>query len=380
MNETRLTYSDLEEELRDNVARLLSSREDLPALIVAMEEAPPFDESLWKSLDDEMGLAALIVPDDAGGSGAGPHELGVVMEEIGRHLAPVPYLGHAALACGLVTDASVACGIAKTVVTSTPAALAVPFSRGWTDPFPATVRWRDGRLDGTVPLVVDASHASVVLVPALGTDGPVIVATDAATVGRTPVTTLDLTRDLTDVSLDEVPGEVVAEGEDAVQRLTRATQLATVALACEQLGVAQRALDLSVEHAGTRVQFGRPIGSFQAVKHRLAEAWAEVTQARAVVRYAVDCLARQDDIPIAVALASSVCSATAVSVAETCLQIHGGVGFSWEHPAHLYVKRAKSNSLAFGPADAHLDVIAEHANLPAPVADPPDPCRKEQAS
>lgn len=377
MSDPRLTYSEIEQELRDTVARLLASREDLPGLIVAMEEAPPFDASLWRSLDDEMGLGALTVPDAAGGAGAGPHELGVVMEEIGRHLAPVPYLGHAALACGLVDGADDADGIAKTVLSATPAALAVPFGRGWTEPFPATVTWREGRLDGTVPLVVDASHASVVLVPAVGADGPVLVAADAGAVVRTPVTTLDLTRDLTDVSLDGAPGEVAAEGEDAVRRLARATRLGTVALACEQLGVAQRALDMAVEHAATRVQFGRPVGSFQAVKHLLAEAWAEVTQARAVARYAVDCLTRQDDVPIAVALASSVCSAAAVSVAETCLQIHGGIGFSWEHPAHLYVKRAKSNSLAFGPLDTHLDVIAEHADLPAPAG---PPCGKDHAS
>ncbi len=143
-------------------------------------------------------------------------------------------------------------------------------------------------------------------------------------------------------------------------------------LASEQLGVAQWCLDTTVDYLKTRHQFGRPVGSFQGLKHRLAELWVAVTQARAVARNAAGCVAEGDpDAPIAVAVAQAHCSGVAVRAAEECVQMHGGIGFTWEHPAHLYLKRAKSDAIALGTPDRHRATLARLVDLPAPdlVAD-----------
>jgi alkylation response protein AidB-like acyl-CoA dehydrogenase len=132
------------------------------------------------------------------------------------------------------------------------------------------------------------------------------------------------------------------------------------------VGLAQRCLDMTLAYVKERRQFARPIGSFQALKHRLADLWVEVTQARAASRYAAACLATGDpDAKVAVALAQAYCSEVAVHAAQECVQLHGGIGFTWEHPAHLYLKRAKADSIAFGTADAHRAALASLVNLPA---------------
>ena len=138
-------------------------------------------------------------------------------------------------------------------------------------------------------------------------------------------------------------------------------------LAAEQLGLAQRCLDMTLAYVKERRQFARPVGSFQALKHRLADVWVAVSQARAASRYAAACLAAGDpDAKVAVAVAKAYCSETAVHAAQECIQLHGGIGFTWEHPAHLYLKRAKADSIAFGTPDAHRAVLAGLVNLPAP--------------
>ena len=139
-------------------------------------------------------------------------------------------------------------------------------------------------------------------------------------------------------------------------------------LASEQLGLAERCLEMTVAYLKERHQFARPIGSFQALKHRLADLWVGVTQARAAARYAAACLAREDpDTPVAVALAKAACSDIAVKAAQECVQLHGGIGFTWEHPAHLYLKRAKSSSIGFGTADHHRASLAGLVDLPPPA-------------
>jgi alkylation response protein AidB-like acyl-CoA dehydrogenase len=137
-------------------------------------------------------------------------------------------------------------------------------------------------------------------------------------------------------------------------------------LAAEQVGLAQRCLELTVDHLRTRYQFGRQIGAFQALKHRVADVWTAVTQARAVARYAAGCVADHDpDAPVAVALAQAYCSPVAVLAAEECVQLHGGIGFTWEHPAHLLLKRAKADSILLGTASAHRARLGELVGLPA---------------
>jgi alkylation response protein AidB-like acyl-CoA dehydrogenase len=254
------------------------------------------------------------------------------------------------------------------------AALAVEVTARPGTPFPAAARIAGPgsagttRLRGTIPAVADALPADVLLVPAEGVpNGLYLVEVTAPGVHRTPVVSLDMTRQLCDISLDDAPARQIAVGAAAEQAVDAGLAAGAAVLAAEQLGLAQRCLDMTVAYLKERRQFARPIGSFQALKHRLADLWTTITLARAASRYAAACLADGDpDTPVAVALAKSACCEAAVTAAQECVQLHGGIGFTWEHPAHLYLKRAKAASVAFGTPGAHRAWIAGLVNIPAP--------------
>ena len=260
-------------------------------------------------------------------------------------------------------------------------ALATSFADGPETGFPVAVRVagrRPGdaetgtaRLRGTVSGVADALPASVLLVPADGVpNGLYLVDMSASGVAKAPVVSLDMTRQLCDLSFDDAPGTLLASGPAASQALDAALTAGAAVLAAEQVGLAQRCLDMTLGYVKERRQFARPVGSFQALKHRLADVWVAVSQARAASRYAAACLATgpgvHPDAKVAVAVAKAYCSETAVLAAQECVQMHGGIGFTWEHPAHLYLKRAKADSIAFGTPDAHRAALASLVNLPAP--------------
>jgi alkylation response protein AidB-like acyl-CoA dehydrogenase len=258
------------------------------------------------------------------------------------------------------------------------AALAVPAATGSATPFPvlARVAGRGERasgtvkLRGTIPAVADALPADVLLVPAEGVPNALyLVEATAPGVHRTPLVSLDMTRQLCEITLDDAPARQVAVGAAAEAALSAGLAAGAAILAAEQLGLAQRCLDLTLAYVQERRQFARQIGSFQAIKHRLADLWTTITLARAASRYAAACLADADgDAPVAVALAKSACCEAAVTAAQECVQLHGGIGFTWEHPAHLYLKRAKSASVAFGTPGAHRAALARLVNLPSPDA------------
>jgi len=200
--------------------------------------------------------------------------------------------------------------------------------------------------------------------------GLYLVDMSAPGVAKTPVTSLDMTRQLCDLSFDDTPGTLIASGPAASRALDAALTAGAGILAAEQIGLAQRCLDMTVAYVKERRQFARPVGSFQGLKHRLADLWVSVTQARAASRYAAACLASgagplSGDAKVAVAVAKAYCSEVAVNAAQECVQMHGGIGFTWEHPAHLYLKRAKADSIGFGTADAHRAALASLVNLPA---------------
>jgi alkylation response protein AidB-like acyl-CoA dehydrogenase len=216
--------------------------------------------------------------------------------------------------------------------------------------------------------VTDALPADVLLVPADGVPSALyLVEATAPGVHRTPLVSLDMTRQLCDITLDNAPARQVAVGAAAEAAVSAGLAAGAGILAAEQLGLAQRCLDLTVTYVQERRQFARQIGSFQAIKHRLADLWTAITLARAASRYAAACLADDDqDTPVAIALAKSACCEAAVSAAQECVQLHGGIGFTWEHPAHLYLKRAKAASVANGTPGAHRAALADLVNLPAP--------------
>ncbi|MDH6576126.1 acyl-CoA dehydrogenase family protein [Kitasatospora sp. MAP5-34] len=370
-----LLYSEIEEELRSSVRALLTDHCPPSAILARCESARPYDLGLWRSLAAELGAAGLQVPEEYGGAGASLRETAVVMEELGRSVAPVPFLGSAVLATTLL----LACGAAELLPELLPAladgtrtaALAVPLSTAPGAAFPTGVRAAaDGTLSGRLTSVADASAADLLLVPAVGVDGPGLYAVEAAAAGVRVVrrTSLDLTRPVSDVTLEGTPARKLAGPETAPAALERALLTGAGLLASEQLGLAEWCLGTTVAYLKERRQFGRALGSFQALKHRLADLWLETVGARAAARYAADALATgSPDVAVAVAVAQAHCGALAVRAAEECVQLHGGIGMTWEHPAHLYLKRAKADQLALGTPGHHRNALAALVDLPGPV-------------
>lgn len=378
-----LLYGEVEDDVRASVRRLLRDRADWPAVLARIETDEPTDTALWRSLGAELGMAGLLVPEEFGGAGAGPREVAVVLEELGRTVAPVPFLASAVLATSALLAAaepSAAAGdlLGALAAGERTAALAVPFGTAPDGPLPTVDVDGDGpqdgdgsrdggprddgdgvRLSGRVRGVADLVAADVVLVAA----GPDLYAVDLPGDGATvtPVTTLDLTRRLADLDLAGAPARRVAGDAEAAVR--RALTVGAGLLASEQLGVAEWCLGATVEYVKTRYQFGRPIGSFQALKHRLADVWAELSSARAVARAAADALATGEDVEVAVAMAQAFCADVAVHAAEECVQMHGGIGMTWEHPAHLYLVRAKSAQIALGTPERHRAALARLVDL-----------------
>jgi alkylation response protein AidB-like acyl-CoA dehydrogenase len=347
-----LLYSDVEEDLRASVRALLSDRAAASSVLARTESGDPVDAKLWRALAD-LGVTGLPVPERLGGAGASWRETAVVLEELGRAVAPVPFLGSAVLATAALLAAGDETLLPDLASGAKTAALAVPFSTAPGAQLHA-VTVAGGRVSGPVTTVADALIADVFLVPV----GDTLYAVDASEVTRTPVTSLDQTRPVADLAFDNAPARALGPALD--DALTAGAAM----LASEQLGVAQWCLDTTVEYAKTRRQFARPIGSYQAIKHRLADLWVAITQARAVARYAADCLAADDpDTPVAAAVAQAFCGPVAVKAAEECVQLHGGIGFTWEHPAHLYLKRAKSSAIALGSADRHRMALARLVDL-----------------
>ena len=377
-----LLYGETETELRAAVRALLEDRCGWREVLARTESPQAYDTGLWQVLAAELGCAGLLIPEGSGGAGASYREAAVVAEETGRAVAPVPFLGSAVVA----TAALLATGddelLAAVADGATTAALAVPFAAAPGPRPEPTVRLgapapADGdpgyRLTGTVAGVADAPPADVLLVPADGVPYG-LYAVRAADVAMTPVVSLDMTRQLADLTLDNVPGRRVATADAAQRAVAAALTAGAAMLAAEQLGTAERCLEITVAYLKERRQFARPVGSFQALKHRAADLWVGVTQARAAARYAAACLAAGDpDTPVAVALAEAACSDIAVRAAQECVQLHGGIGFTWEHPAHLYLKRAKSSSIGFGTPDRHRASLAGLINLPAPPPFPAPP-------
>ncbi|MEU1791017.1 acyl-CoA dehydrogenase family protein [Streptomyces sparsogenes] len=413
MSTPDLLYSEAEDDLRAAVRSLLADRCPPSAVLAEAEGHRPYDPALWRSLAAEMGTAGLLVPDKLGGQGATAREAAVVLEELGRAVAPVPYLSSAVLATtallGCDTDEQHVARLLGALATGRAVgALALPLSTppGGGAP-PATVTARgDGALTGRVAAVAGAAGAEVLLVPAEGPDGYGLYAVETAALGAVeapgatdtpgtaetpgapdtaetpgapavpavpgvtvePLTPLDLTRPLAALHLTAAPARRLAGPDRARAAVGRALTAGAGLLASEQLGLAEWCLTETVRHTKERHQFGRPIGSFQALKHRMAGLWLELVSARAAARHAADALAADSpEVPVAVAVAQAYCARVAVHAAQECVQLHGGIGMTWEHPAHLYLKRAKSDEIALGTPGRHREALAGLVDLPAPA-------------
>jgi alkylation response protein AidB-like acyl-CoA dehydrogenase len=396
-----LLYSDTERALVNSLNSLLADRGSLDKVLARTESPETYDDGLWQAVAGDLGCAGLLIPERDGGAGASYREAASAAEALGSSVAPVPFLGSAVVATAALlsvasgappegSSASASSGtpftparaasdllrrmadgsltVALAAAFATPPASAFPVSVRVAGPRPGDAHKGVARLRGTVSAVADALPASVLLVPADGVPQALyMVDMSDRGVAKAPVVSLDMTRQLCDLSFDDAPGRLLASGAAASQAVDAALTAGAAVLAAEQVGLAQRCLDMTVGYVKERRQFARPVGSFQALKHRLADVWVAVSQARAASRYAAACLASgHPDTKVAVALAKAYCSETAVLAAQECVQMHGGIGFTWEHPAHLYLKRAKADSIAFGAPDAHRAALASLVNLPAP--------------
>ncbi|WP_181697099.1 acyl-CoA dehydrogenase family protein [Nocardia sp. GTS18] len=357
MTELNLLYTDVEDDLRATVRAVLSAHCDPSSVTALYDGDRSLVAGLWKNIAVDLGLAGLLVPEEHGGAGASAREAAVVLEELGRFVAPVPFLTSSVVATtALLGSASSLLG--ELAAGERTAALVVPFSTAAHAPVPAVA---DG---GTVTSVAGALEADVLLVPVAGPEGIALhaVAADAARI--TPVASLDMTRQLADITFDGFAGQpLVADGEAAVRRALLA---GSGLLASEQCGSARWCLEETVAYLKERRQFGRVVGGFQAIKHRLADLYTGVESATATARYAAATLAAADpDAPVAAGVAQAYCSDLAVLAAEEAVQLHGGMGMTWEHPTHLYLKRAKADQIAFGTAGTHRAHLAELIALPA---------------
>jgi alkylation response protein AidB-like acyl-CoA dehydrogenase len=358
---SNLLYSDIEDELRGSVRQLLTDRAPWASTLRRTESDEPYDRSLWRTLAVDIGISGLPVPEKFGGAGGSWREAAVVAEELGRAVAAVPYLGSAMAVAALLALGEE--DLLRSVATGErTAVLAVPLSTPPDAPPDGSVRADGATVSGIVTSVAHAIAADVLVVSA----GDRLYAVDVTDATLTSVGSLDLTRRLCDVTFSGSPARPLAAGDTARRAWLAGYRAGAALLAGEQLGLAEWCLATTVEYLKTRHQFGRPIGSFQALKHRLAELWVQVTQARAVARYAAGCVADDDpDAAVAVSLAQAHCSPMAVRAAEECLQLHGGIAMTWEHPAHLYLKRAKSDAIALGNPDRHRAMLAQLVDLPA---------------
>ncbi|WP_165438192.1 acyl-CoA dehydrogenase [Pseudonocardia sediminis] len=349
-------FSDEQVALRSAVRELLDDH--------AGRAAPPdttgpvLDRKLWELLAEQLGVVGLAVPEEHGGGGAGPVELAIVAEEIGRRLSPVPYLSSAVLAATLLAEMGGGAAVEYLPDVASGrriATVAVAGDDGWNDTGGSGVVATGASVTGRRRWVTDGPVADLLLVVA---EGPRVLAVDAGAPGVTvtPLGTVDTSRPLADVTFDAAPARLLAEGPDAARALERALRTAGIVLAAEQAGGARAVLDMSVAYAKERVQFGRAIGSFQAVKHLCADLLVDVESAFSAAYQAAWSLAEdRPDAGAVASMAQAFCSETFVRAAGDTIQIHGGIGFTWEHPAHLYLRRARSAAALFDGASEHRE-------------------------
>ena len=403
-------FSDEQEELRASVRRFLSEKSPETEVRRLMDTTEGYDPAVWSQMADQLGLQSLTIPEEFGGSGFTYVELLVVLEEMGAALLCAPFFSSVALAANaLLTSGddeakkSYLPGIASG---ETIATLAITEDNGKWD-FSGieckAAQSGDGWvLNGHKMFVLDGHVANLVIVAARSAKGVSLFAVqgdapgltraalptmdqtrkqarlefsdtpavligadgDAAGLTRTPLPTMDQTRKQARLEFSDTPAILVGSDGAAEAALSKTLDLAAVALAAEQVGGAQHVLDASVEYAKTRIQFGRPIGSFQAIKHKCADMLLEVESAKSAAYYAGWAAAEDsDELPVVASLAKSYCSEAYFHAAAENIQIHGGIGFTWEHPAHLYFKRAKSSELFLGDAAYHRERLAARIGL-----------------
>jgi alkylation response protein AidB-like acyl-CoA dehydrogenase len=372
-------FSEEQEELRRITRQFLEAKSPESEVRRLMDTTEGYDAAVWSQMAEELGLQSLIIPEEYGGQGFTCVELTVVLEEMGRALLCAPFFSSVLLATNTLLHSGdeaakkellpqIASG--ETIATL---AFTEPNGRWDAQGIEATAR-RDGdawKIDGTKMFVLDGHTANLILVAARTGDGDAAqsvslfsVNGDAEGLTRTALSTMDQTRKQAKLEFSGVPATLIGTEGKGWDVLARVLDLAAVGLAAEQVGGAQFVLEMSVQYAKDRVQFGRPIGSFQAIKHKCADMLVEVESAKSAAYYAAWCAAElNDELPEVACLAKAYCSEAYFHAAAENIQIHGGIGFTWEHPAHLYFKRAKSSELLFGDPTYHRELLAQRLGI-----------------
>ena len=371
----RFALSEEQESLRETVRGYLRDRFDTTELHRAIEPGATFNSKIWTEMAEQLGLHGLAIREEFGGSGATLLELSIVMEEMGRVLMVSPYFASVVLAATTLQQSGDQSAQAKWLpeiasgeligtlayaehaqgggIASDVAVSAERRGEGWA-------------ITGTKRFVVDGASAGLILVTARTDAGVSVFAVDALGGGINvePATVLDPTRPLATVRFENVSAELVgAEGEGQAI-LERTLAIAGVALSAEMVGVAENSLDMAVEYANSRVQFARPIGSFQAIKHKSADMFIDVETSRTVMLHAAwSQAAASADAQTLAALTLAHVSDACFRAAAQLLQILGGIGYTWEHDAHLYFKRAKTSSQLLGSSYAHREKVARAIGL-----------------
>lgn len=363
-------FDDEQEALRSTLRRFLADTSPEAEVRRLMETSKGYDPDVWRQLAGQLGLLGLIVPEAYGGSGFSYLELIVVFEEMGRSLLCAPFFSTVAMATTLLLalddDAASKDLLPRMADGSCVATVALAEQNGsWNTGDVAMAAGRDGAgwtLSGEKFYVVDGHVADVILVVARTEAGTSVFAVESGAAGLVAdlSSTMDKTRKLAHLTFDNTPARLIGPEGEADGALARMLDLAAIALAAEQVGGAQRVLEIAVGYAKIREQFGRPIGSFQAIKHKCANMLMEIEAAKSAAYYAGWAAAGDDpELPVLASVAKAYCSDAYVHAAAENIQIHGGIGFTWEHPAHLYFRRAKSSELFLGAPDYHRERLLQ---------------------
>ena len=367
-------FTEEQDELRKSVRKFLDDKSPMASVRRLMEGEVGFDEDVWKQATEQLGLAGLAIPENYGGLGYGAVELGIVLEEMGRSLFCGPYFSSVVMAA----NAIIASGDQESMSQHLPS-IATGEARyticGYEEAhgFDLTPTSGEAVADGDHYLlsaskvyVIDGASATDFLVFAK-VDGELslfYVSGSADAVTRTPMETLDQTRKLAKVEFVSAPAHLIGAVGDGSEIYAKMLNVAAAALSVEMVGGAQACLDMAVEYSKSRIQFGRPIGSFQAIKHKCADILVEVESAKSAAYYAMWAVANDpNEAMISAPLAKAFCGDAYFFAAAENIQIHGGIGFTWEHDAHLYFKRAKSSQLLFGSSSDFRSILAERIGL-----------------
>ncbi len=365
-------FTEEQDQLRQFVRSFMEDKASEAAVREQMETDQGYDQAVWSQMAEQMGLQGMIIPEEFGGQGFTFVELGVVLEEMGRSLICAPFLSGqlAALAIMNSGDEDAKKDLLPGIAAGeTIATLAFTEENGKWDESGVTATATNGDgwvVNGTKSFVLDGHTASLLVVAARTDAGVSLFAVESGAAGVTSeaLSTMDQTRKQAKVSLANAPARLIGTDGAGWSTMESVLDLAAIALAAEQVGGAQFVLDMAVQYAKDRVQFGRPIGSFQAIKHKCADMLLEVESAKSAAYYGLWCAAENnDELPSVASLAKAYCSDAYFHAAAENIQIHGGIGFTWEHPAHLYFKRAKSSELMFGDPSYHREMLAQRIGL-----------------